>query len=162
MALGRVYYFGDQIRFLSKYFLKQNQRLIHGAEILETYLRGDTEFVHEVQTKKKEPDFFTFRVICDSIKEMFPDHFDSIIEDLFKMIVFDCLIGSQDRHFYNWGVIQTIGENEPPEFSPIFDTARGLLWNSTESKLLEMSTNKANLIAWIESYTRKSKPCMGY
>lgn len=48
------------------------------------------------------------------------------------MLVFDAIVGNNDRHFYNWGVIVDLKGMKPPRFSPVYDTARGLFWNQSE------------------------------
>ena len=48
MAGSKLAVVGKQIQFLTKYFLKGDQQLIHGAEIYADYL-SDKEFVEEVE-----------------------------------------------------------------------------------------------------------------
>lgn len=160
MAHSRIVYAGNQIRYLSKYFLKKNERLIHGAEVLETYLR-DRDFVQQVLAEKQESEFFTFKFINEAVQNMFPNEYEDIISNLFRMITFDCIIGSQDRHFYNWGIIYSVGTKRLSRFSPIYDTARGLFWNILEKKIYLLSNNEKEMRKWINNYIQKSKPCMG-
>jgi hypothetical protein len=47
-----------QLRFLSKYFLNKNERLMHGAEIYAAYLNDDITFVEEIENNSMSPDFF--------------------------------------------------------------------------------------------------------
>ncbi len=42
MAQSRLMLAGDQIRFLSKYFLKKDERLVHGAQIYAGFLEDKT------------------------------------------------------------------------------------------------------------------------
>jgi len=52
------------------------------------------------------------------------------------MIVFDGLTGNNDRHFYNWGVIDSKKKTSKlPNFAPLYDSARGLLWNVDDQKI---------------------------
>lgn len=96
-----------QIRFLSKYFLKKNDKLIHGAEICGEHL-GDQLMAQEIANNKTTSrELFTFEFIKDSIRSVFPESFDNLLVELVKMITFDALVGNNDRHFYNWGVIDT-------------------------------------------------------
>lgn len=52
VAESKLLVFSGQLRFLSKYFLKKNQRLMHGAEIFMAHLE-DREFVNEIHQKEK-------------------------------------------------------------------------------------------------------------
>ena len=79
------------------------------------------------------------------------------------MLLFDCFTGNNDRHFYNWAVIRSITNTHPPYFSPIYDTARALFWNTTDNQLKEIKETN-DLIRkdkFIERYVRDSKPKIG-
>jgi hypothetical protein len=73
------------------------------------------------------------------------------------MIGFDALVGNQDRHFYNWGVITHLRGARAPRFAPIYDTARGLFWNTPESELSRYSIPDA-----LRAYVRRSTPQIGW
>ncbi|MCG8391361.1 MAG: HipA domain-containing protein [Cytophagales bacterium] len=132
-----------QIRFLSEYFLSPNEALTHGAEICGSYLE-DHEMAKQIANHKKTArELFTFEFISKAIEFVFPSAFEEILLDLVKMIAFDALVGNNDRHFYNWGVIDTIKRSKKrPKFAPIYDSARGLLWNFSED----------NIVKHLESY----------
>ena len=52
------------------------------------------------------------------------------------MIAFDALAGNNDRHFYNWGVIDTKKKTSKlPTFAPLYDSARGLMWNYSDENI---------------------------
>ena len=81
------------------------------------------------------------------------------------MLVFDAWIGNNDRHFYNWGVVEHISGQHPPYFSPIYDTARGLYWNASEKKVNAMASNTRGMGQSFAAYVNKSSPrisCEGY
>ena len=100
-----------QIRFLSKYFLNKNEKLIHGAEICGEHL-GDMLMAKEIANHKNTSrELFTFEFIRDSIRSVFPNCFELLLIELVKMITFDALAGNNDRHFYNWGVM-VVGQFE--------------------------------------------------
>lgn len=134
MANSRLMLCEDQIRFLSRYFLRGEESLVHGAEILGGYL-ADDKFVAAVGEEKLEQDVFTFTVFCEAIRARFPGYSEEILLDFVRMIGFDAIAGNQDRHLLNWGVIVHPTGIRGPRFSPIFDTARGLFWNEPESQL---------------------------
>lgn len=53
------------------------------------------------------------------------------------MIAFDALVGNNDRHFYNWGVIDNKKKTHKPlKLAPIYDSARGLLWNFSDDNVI--------------------------
>ena len=122
-----------QIRFLSKYFLNENEKLIHGAEICGEHL-GDMLLAEEIANHKPTSrELFTFEFIKDSKRSVFPQCFENLLVELVRMITFDALAGNNDRHFYNWGVIDTKKKTSKlPTFAPVYDSARGLMWNYSD------------------------------
>jgi hypothetical protein len=129
-----------RIRFLSKYFLTNKQQLVHGAEICGQYL-NDTEFARTIANNKKNArELFNFQFINDAIRHTYPNNCQQLTEDLVRMLCYDAIIGNNDRHFYNWGIIDTPETNNlKPYFAPIYDTARALLWNQSESQLRHLA-----------------------
>ncbi len=142
-----------QVRFLSKYFLdRHNEQLIHGAQVFEQCL-GKKEYA-ELAEKKSESDYFTFQMVCEAIRVPFSGFESGIVRGLVEMLAFDCLIGHNDRHPYNWGVIVPINKIESPRFSPVFDTARALFWNVPETRVKQMLRDRKQL----ETYITKCAP----
>lgn len=119
-----------QIRFLSEYFLNKDENLIHGAEICGQHL-GDFDMARQIaEDLTTARDLFTFQFIVDAIRSVFPNNFEDLLLALVKMIGFDAVVGNNDRHFYNWGVIDTAkNTSKKPTFAPVYDSARGLHWN---------------------------------
>lgn len=141
-----------QIRFLSKYFLQKNQTLNHGAEICGEYL-GDYDMAQEIADDKKDArELFTYDFIKEAISFVFPKNFKNILSDLVAMIIFDALVGNNDRHFYNWGVISSsIKSGLKPKFSPVYDSARGLFWNIHESNLNKYLDDDLKMQKYLEN-----------
>lgn len=125
-----------QIRFLSKYFLNENEKLIHGAEICGEHL-GDMDLAEEIANHKQTSrQLFTFEFIKEAIRSVFPQCFENLMVELVRMVTFDALAGNNDRHFYNWGVIDTKKKTSKlPTFAPVYDSARGLLWNLDDENI---------------------------
>ncbi len=141
------------VRFMSKYFLnRREEQLIHGAQIFEQCL-GKEEYA-QLAENKSEAEFFTFQMVCESIRVPFPEFELKIVKGLVEMLAFDCLIGHNDRHPYNWGVIVPIYKVQSPRFAPIFDTARALFWNVPERRIRQMISDKGQL----ETYISKCAP----
>jgi hypothetical protein len=149
IAESKLRMIDGQVRFMSKYFLdRQNEQLTHGAEIFELSL--GKENYQELADKKSEKDYFTFQMTAEAVKVAFPDHHENIMAGFVEMLAFDALIGHNDRHPYNWGVIVPIRKNKPPRFSPVFDTARALFWNNPERRIIQMLNSDAQLDAYID------------
>ncbi|PIX33093.1 MAG: hypothetical protein COZ59_10525 [Bacteroidetes bacterium CG_4_8_14_3_um_filter_31_14] len=137
MANSELAWLGGQIRFLSKYFItdKNDQVLEHGADLYAGFL-NDKEFVEKIEKKGKSPEFFTVEFTEKVLKHFFKENSKTIFNEFCNMLLFDSLIGNNDRHFYNWGIVRSISKKNEPYFSPIYDTARGLFWNDHEDKIL--------------------------
>ena len=126
-----------QVRFLSRYFLSEDETLIHGAEICGQYLSDDEMAKAIAEDRRTARELFTFEFIQNAIRMVFPNCFEEILHNLVKMIVFDGLVGNNDRHFYNWGVIDTKKKTSKlPRFAPLYDSARGLLWNVSDQDII--------------------------
>lgn len=146
---------GNQVRFLSKYFLKPNaESLTHGIEIFKDHL--SEEIVNQIAAERREQEFYTFQTVCAAVRESFPVNFSQIMRGLVEMLAFDALVGNNDRHPANWGVIVPVLKSKQPRFSPVFDTARGLFWNSSEVALEKMDSSR------LAAYVNGSKPQIGW
>ena len=170
MADSRLMRVDEQIRFLSRYFLKPDEVLTHGAEIFAAYLDDpNLELVNEVEQKRLAPEWFTYEFICNAVSAVFPEQQEEILKGFVKMLAFDAIIGNNDRHHYNWGVIVDIRGSKPPRFSPIYDSARGLFWNATDSRLKQKVLHPRSKVLhpplvrdYIGAYTERSKPQTGW
>jgi hypothetical protein len=161
MASSRLMMAGNQLRFLSKYFLNKNESLEHGAQIFAGYM-ADDQWVENVEQQGLARKFFTFQFAEAAIKQMFPKDFEPILVDFVRMLVFDALTGNNDRHFYNWGVIKHIENKKKPTFAPVYDSARGLFWNDSEAKLIKWNEQPKSLNEKIKKYAETSKPKIGW
>lgn len=143
----------EQVRFMSKYFLnRREEQLIHGAQIFEQCL-GKEDYA-ALAEKRTESEYFTFQMVCEAIRVPFPESEIKLVKGLVEMLAFDCLIGHNDRHPYNWGVIVPIYKVQSPRFAPIFDTARALFWNVPETRVRQMLKDRVQL----ETYVTKCAP----
>lgn len=163
MAESRIAMVGGQLRFMSRYFLKSStEELLHGADILAGYLNDSIEFVEEVDKLKLTREFFTLQVIENAVESMFLYQKDEIMHNLVKLIIFDALVGNNDRHFFNWGIIRSINGSFQPYFAPIYDTARGLFWNYSEEKIVDIIYVNRTLDTHIKKYCKISRPKIGW
>lgn len=162
MADSRLMMANNQLRFLSRYFLKKNENLVHGAQIFAGYLE-DEKMAEEIEEKDMARELFTFQFAESAIKAMFPKTGEQIVREFVKMLVFDAVIGNNDRHFYNWGVIvHTTKSKILPKFAPVYDTARGLLWNHSEAKLVKHLRTDKEAYDYLANYGQKSQPKTGW
>jgi hypothetical protein len=162
MAESKLAMVSGQLRFLSRYFLKKDESLEHGAQIFAGYI-NDAEWIESIEKEGRAREFFTFQFAVLSIKSVFPKDWEPILLDFVRMLVFDAITGNNDRHFYNWGVIKDIQSRKKPIFTPVFDTARGLFWNTTEQNLVsKWWADPARLNEKIVKYANESKPKTGW
>ncbi len=147
---------GNQVRFLSLYFLKPNEALYHGIDIFKSHL--DSEMVEKIAETREEQHFYTFQTVCTAVEERFPKNVDKIMSGMVEMLTFDALVGNNDRHPANWGVIAPTGGEGPPTFSPVFDTARALFWNTSEKGVRDVLANEQRF----KGYVRKTVPQIGW
>lgn len=163
MAKSELAWLGGQVRFLSKYFLSKpkEQVLDHGADLYSGYL-NDRDFVEEIEKQNKSAEFFTIQFTEETIKYFFPDEYEILMLEFLQLLFYDALIGNNDRHFYNWGIIRNIHGKEKPKLSPVYDTARGLFWNEHEDKVLRIYSDKSRLKSFIMKYSENSTPKIGW
>lgn len=164
MAVSELRVAHGQLRFLSQFFLEKGQSLTHGAEIYSAYLGETTSsFVDEVESQNLTREWFTFQFTKDALQSIYQTKAAPIIADFVRMQVFDAFVGNNDRHFYNWGVIEDVTHKADPYFSPIFDSARGLFWNKSETALARIINRHGVVdLNWMETYIRKSMPKIGW
>lgn len=137
IANSQLVYAEGYIRFLSEHFHGEEQSLNHGANILSRYLsEKDTRWIDELDGQRLLKGEINIKDVIIALQDVFPD--ERILDGFVDMLLFDCLTGNNDRHYYNWGVVTHIRNNQEPYFSPIYDTARGLYWNSNEKFILSL------------------------
>jgi len=162
MAQSRLVWANGQLRFLSRFFLEDGcEELAHGADILAGFF-NDKDFIEEIERQGKEREFISVQVFQNALQFIFPDHHTALFNDFVRMLLFDALVGNNDRHFYNYGVIRDLTGRKPPRFSPIYDTARGLYWNLQEKELVSLYPDKYRREQRLQSYVRKSQPKMSW
>jgi len=160
MAESQIALIGGQLRFLSKYFLKKNEELVHGADILAGYLNESSEYVNDIDKQNMTRELLTLQFIADAVDNQFHYEKDEIMHELVKLVIYDALVGNNDRHFFNWGVVRSLNNSSRPIFSPIYDTARGLFWNDSDDKIAQKLSQ--NVDSYIAKYSNNSKPKIGW
>ena len=73
--------------FMSRYFLRGTQYLLHGADIFASYLENhDKEFVQGVEDEDKSPEYFDYDFAAESIRDMLPNDADAILQGFHRML----------------------------------------------------------------------------
>jgi len=161
MAESKLCYINGQLRFLSKLFRHDKLQLLeHGAELYWGYL-SDKDFVEQVEAKQMAREFFTISFTHETFKSIYPHQADDLFMDFVRMLVFDAIIGNNDRHFYNWAILKHLEGRHQPKFSPIYDTARALFWNRSEEHLKKIVKDENQFKQMLNNYVTRSKPKIG-
>jgi hypothetical protein len=153
------------IRFLSRYFLRPElgEGLVHGVELVAERFDLDVDTMLSEIPRGKEVDFYTMDLIEEVLRKTgrHPVEAKALLDGFIRMLAFDSLVGANDRHPRNWGVIRSaIDASRPLLYAPVFDTARGLFWNYSD-KQLESEAGPGRLDSFIERYADKSSPQIG-
>jgi hypothetical protein len=141
MAESELVMCNGQVRFLSKYFLKKDEVLVHCANLYAKCFNGD-QFINHIEKNNLENKINNIQLFKNCLSMAYKDQAEPIFQDFIKMILFDAMVGNNDRHFYNYGTIESISTNSIPRFTPIYDTARGLLWNISDKKIVFLQKDK--------------------
>ncbi len=80
VADSKIALASGQLRFMSKYFLNDEDQLIHGAQIYAAYLNADISFVQEIEDLRLSSDFFTIKFTYEALKFIFPEHYRDLFE----------------------------------------------------------------------------------
>lgn len=160
MAQSELRLVNGQLRLCSRYFLNAGESLVHGAELFIGYLE-DKELVRQIEDQNEARTFFTFQFVEDALLNRFPNESYEIHEDFVRMLTFDAIVGNNDRHYYNWGVVVHPEGLAKPRFSPIYDTARALFWNMSDARVAEM-VNGPDYHKRLKKYAEKSRPKIGW
>jgi hypothetical protein len=96
-----------------------------------------------------------------AVTKAFPHEKSAIMKDLVKLLLFDAMVGNNDRHFFNWAVIQPFDKHREAHFSPVYDTARGLFWNASDEQL-SMRVSQKDVTRYVKKYCDNSRPKLGW
>lgn len=110
--------------------------------ISKIYPEYDRNKLIDLKTKEK----YSLQMILRSIKGL------NLERDLFKIFIFDFLIGNSDRHHSNWA---TITRNNRLEVCPVYDNASSLC-AYTKDEQIKRSKNDDNWINAIVDSKSKS------
>jgi hypothetical protein len=160
MAHSGIAMLDGHLHFLSRSFRTSGEKLVHASLMVETLGLADSKEMERVKTVAQQQGVFDIEFVETFMREFCATDFELVFEKFVAMLVFDALIGSMDRHARNWGVLAP--ETKESEdgfwrvrFSPIYDSARALLWDLTDAKIETLSASD------IRRYIEKSTPRIG-
>lgn len=158
MAHSGIARLDGNLHFLSRSFRTSGEKLVHASLMVETLGLADSKEMALVKTIAQQQGVFDVDFVETFMREFCGSDFEQVFEKFMEMLVFDALIGSMDRHARNWGVLapeaQEAGSGHI-RFSPIYDSARALLWDLTDAKIETLSAGD------IKKYIEKSSPRIG-
>lgn len=155
MAHSGIARIDGEIRFISRSFLGEGEKLVHGSIMLESFFSYDLANVGKNPWDEQRT--YDIDILDELIRHFCGKDASRVLQGLVEMLTFDALIGSNDRHMQNWGVITTATEPQAYRFAPIFDSARALLWDYDETRLQKLSRNEHA----IEGYANRARPKIG-
>ncbi len=141
--------------FATRIFTSPEETLRHGSLIIEDFFK-DEKALDRVR-RKEEQTFYSIDFVAALIRHFVGDDFSHILPKFIKMLVFDAILGSMDRHAQNWGVLESVTKPARYRFAPIFDSARALLWSMDEGQIKELSRNASAF----DAHLRRARPCLG-
>jgi hypothetical protein len=166
VADARIARYRGRLRFLSRYFLNiaRVEELVHGIQLFrELY---DEHTVGAVQQKVDlEQALFNVQAVRATFGAHYIQYGLAVEETLFtgfiRMLTHDALIGVQDRHPENWGVVVERGRaSVSPRFAPLYDSARGLFCDFREDQLDRFFG--ADGRRKFDAYVCRSRPLIGF
>lgn len=167
VAFGRIARYKGQLRFLSRYFLNLEEReeLVHGVQLFNE-LYDESTIAPILGDKSREQSMFSVQSVRDAFGAHYVQYGPGLEEALFggfvSMLTHDALIGVQDRHHENWGVIvQRETGGAPPRFAPLYDSARGLFCNQLDLELKRQYHGRAGS-ARLDRYVARAHPLFGF
>jgi len=148
----------ENLYFVSRYFLAESERLVHGSLMIEDVMNAPNETERVPRRMAAEQAFYSLDFVREVFERFCGTAAHSAFDGFVQMLVFDALIGSQDRHAQNWGVIApATGTGKAIRFAPIFDSAHTLLWDYSSAKLRAVNWCDAAL----RQYVWRARPCIG-
>lgn len=163
---GEAPFADPDVRFLSRNFLQRGEELVHGQQLYAEFLGiSAPQFVEafDLTDPHEEAKLYTVESAEDVLRSKAREDAaaERLVAAFARMLTFDALVGSPDRHAENWGIVQ---DPKHPErgvrFAPIYDTARGLLGTHSEEKLVRAAGRPGSLMRreFLSRYAHGSKP----
>lgn len=149
----------ETIGCLSKNMCEDGYELVEVTRILSSFDENYNPSLKCDQIK------YTFNFLLNAL---FSKQLDKHIKSFIEVLVFDTIIGNQDRHQDNWGFIKPTADNKnvkrkaifswkkkvsswnSAQFSPIYDSGSCLGRELTEKKISEILNKESQLDKYIK------------
>jgi hypothetical protein len=166
VAEARIARYRGRLRFLSRYFLDITtpEELVHGLQLFrELYDEDKVKGVLGDSTQEQR--LFSVQAVKAAFGAHYMQYGAQVEEDLFdgfvSMLTHDALIGVQDRHHENWGIVVAREVGGPaPRFAPLYDSARGLFCNRGDSDLPSFMGQAGS--QRLDGYIARARPLVGF
>jgi hypothetical protein len=155
------------LHFLSRSFrVNSNQQLLHGSFLLQEIGLAEQAELDVINTAARQQGIYDIDLVSSIISQVCGEYADGVFAALVEMLMFDALIGSMDRHPRNWGVLRSATLPSDYRFSPLYDSARALLWDYDDDNLKKLESSEDEFQRYVQrSYPRiglpKSAGCKG-
>jgi len=120
VAIYELAVYGSKQGTVSTNFVQNDERLIHGNELL---VKIDKSYPSDRFYKVREYKLDTVLSFIKILERAENIEIHNALDAFIGYIVFDCLIANQDRHHENWGLI--VGLGKKLRLTPSFDHASG-------------------------------------
>jgi hypothetical protein len=91
--------------FLTRNFKKPGFALVHGSLLIADALQASESEIHNI-SRKSEQQFYEIGLVKEAIARICGSHADQVFQKMIDMLVFDAIIGCNDRHAMNWGILR--------------------------------------------------------
>jgi hypothetical protein len=108
---------------LSHRINKKGENLIEGVRLINKYYPS---YNPNTLYDEEKGEYYSLEMVLNSLKEY------SFQKEIFKVLIFDFLIGNTDRHQNNWAILQ---DEDDIRFCPLYDNGSSLCCYLLESKL---------------------------
>jgi hypothetical protein len=146
------------LHFLSRSFrTDQNDQLLHGSILVQEIGLADQKELEFFNTASRQQGVYDINFVREMIYHVCDKYADDVFAALVEMLMFDAITGAMDRHPRNWGVLRTATLPVQYRLSPLYDSARALLWDRTDDNLESLESNEEDF----QRYVLKSHPRIG-
>jgi hypothetical protein len=139
----------NKLGVLSPLFLKEDERLVHGNELLAKVIKN---YPKEQFFKVRDYKLTTVLGLIGILSEKYNKNF---LDDFISYIIFDCLVANQDRHHENWGFVVSSLKKDL-KLSPSYDHAAGLGCKVNIDEIQNRLTTKDKGYS-VEKFCQKAK-----
>jgi len=154
----------SDVRHMSRFFLDLDagEQIVHASQLAaKCFEMREEDLVREIPPQdRREWQFYSTTMVRDILAETDRGALPHLLDAFARMLAFDALVGANDRHPQNWGVVQNAKVRTPPRFAPIFDTARGLFWNWSDARL-RAAEGRGERLSSIRRYADHSASLIG-